>query len=143
MWQQLQPQDFVSATRKQQLYDMINWCTENSSDDRKEFCEALRNSINADIMQNSNGFYWILNRSMVSPNQSEQEKQLLDVKPWDLAQYLGIYDYFYISQIISKSSLDDLMPSIARDDISISNPDLRANQVRFIESVTNGRFNIG
>jgi hypothetical protein len=62
--------------------------------------------------------------------QEEQEKQLLKLKPWDLAQYLAIYDYLYISHMLSNTCLDDLLSSIARDDVSIlSTPDLRTDQV--------------
>jgi hypothetical protein len=75
----------------------------------------------------SNEFKWILRRSF---NREKQGKQLLNTNPWDLAQYLAIYDFLYISRILSNRSLDDLLASIARDDVSIlSNPDLRADQV--------------
>ena len=54
----------------------------------------------------------------------------MKLKPWDLAQYLAIYDYLYISNMLSNTSIDDLLASIARDDVSVlSTPDLRADQV--------------
>ena len=128
LWQRIQPGDLT--TRTQQLCDIVTWCTENLEDDCKDLCNSVRHTIMTDSHDNSNEFNWILKRSMDPINQVEQEKQLLKLKPWDLAQYLAIYDYLFISNMLSNTSLDDLLASIARDDVSVlSTPDLRADQV--------------
>lgn len=113
--------------RRQQLYDMVQWCSENMDDDCKDLCDSVRDTIFTDMLQDSIEFNWALTKSI---KQEDQAKQLLNMKSWDLAQYLAIYDFLYVSQMLSNTSLDDLLASIARDDVSIlSNPDLRADQV--------------
>jgi hypothetical protein len=128
LWQHIQPGDLTTRTR--QLCDIITWCTENADDDCKDICNSVRHIFTTDTSDNSNEFSWILKKSMDPITQEEQEKQLLKLKPWDLAQYLAIYDYLYISHMLSNTCLDDLLSSIARDDVSIlSTPDLRTDQV--------------
>lgn len=128
LWQHVQPGDL--KTRKQQICDIVTWCIEKAEDDRKDLCNSVRHTITTDSSDHSNDFSWIIKKSINPTNQEEQEKQLLKLKPWDLAQYLAIYDYLYISHMLSKTSLDDLLGSIARDDVSVlSTPDLRADQV--------------
>lgn len=128
LWQHIQPEDLT--TRKQQLYDIVTWCTENADDNYKDLCGSVQHTITTDSSDDSNEFSWILKKSTESMNQEEQEKQLLKLKPWDLAQYLAIYDYLYISNMLSNISLDDVLASIARDKVSVLlTPDLRANQV--------------
>ena len=128
MWQHIQPEDLT--TRKQQLCDIVAWCTENADDNCKDLCNSVQHTITTDNSDDSNEFSWILKKSIESMNQEEQEKQLLKLKPWDLAQYLAIYDYLYISNMLSNTSLDDVLAPVARDKVSVlSTPDLRANQV--------------
>jgi len=128
LWQQVQPGDL--SNRRQQICDIATWCIDNAEDDSKYQCNVVRDTITSDTIQDSNEFNWILKRSVETLNQEEQEKQLLKLKPWDLAQYLAIYDYLYISNMLLNMSLDDLLASIARDDVSVlSTPDLRADQV--------------
>jgi len=103
---------------------------DNAEDGHKYHCNSVHDTITSETIQDSKELNWILNTSMDILNQEEQEKQLLKMKPWDLAQYLAIYDYMYISHMLSNRSLDDLLVSIARDDVSVlSTPDLRADQV--------------
>ena len=128
LWEYIQPGNLT--TRTQQLCDIITWCTENADDDCKDLCNSIRHTFTTDTSGNSNEFSWILKKSIDPMTQEEQEKQLLKLKPWDLAQYLAIYDYLYISHMLSNTCLDDLLSSIARDDVSIlSTPDLRTDQV--------------
>jgi hypothetical protein len=141
LWQQLQPQDFTSTMRRQQFCDIVQWCTENADNDDKDLCDSVRNTITADELDESRKFRWALSRSI---NQEDGGRRLLNLKSWDLAQYLAIYDFLYISHILSNSSLDNLLASIARDDVSVlMNPDLRAEQVHLTSDVANVRFNIG
>lgn len=126
--------------RKQQLYDMVQWCTENAGDDFKGLCNSVLDTVTTETEYTSE-FSWILQRTI---NPETPGRQLLNIKPWDLAQYLAIYDFLYISQMLSNTPVDDLLATIARDDMSIlTNPDMRADQVRPSENVTDIRFNIG
>ena len=85
----------------------------------------------------SNSVDWLSERFTCDAKEAQQDN-LLKIKPWDLAQYLGISDYLYISHMLSESSLEDLLAPIARDDASIfSNPDLRAEQVAYVLNYLN------
>jgi hypothetical protein len=115
--------------RGQQLRDMLKWCTDNTDDDFQDLCHSVQDAITTDTIQESDEFKWIVNKSIERDNQA-QGRQILYLRPWELAQYLGIYDYLHISRTLAESSLDDLVATIARDDISFpSNLDLRAEQV--------------
>src|SRR5215471_2474442 len=98
LWQCIQPGDLM--TRKQQLFDIVTWCTENADDVYKDLCNSIGHTITTDTSEDSNEFNWISKKPMNPMNQEEQEKQLLKLKPWDLAQYLAIYDYLYISNML-------------------------------------------
>ena len=140
LWQQIQPSDFTSSTRRQQLCDMITWCRENLVEDPQNLCDSVQDAIISDFLPPTE-YDWIIKRT-----QADQGRQLLTMKPWDLAQYLAIFDFLYISRIFSKGSLEEILAPIARDDISIlTNPDLRADQVcsHFCLRWVNFRFNIG
>jgi hypothetical protein len=116
--------------RRQQICDILKWCGENIEADNKEACDSLQESIMSDSIQQSKGVQWLLNKSIGNFKLHEQGRHLLNVKPWDLAQYLAIYDYFYISHMLANASVEDLLAPIARDDVTIlSNPDLRTEQV--------------
>lgn len=127
--------------RRQQLCDIVQWCTENAEDEDKDLCDSVRNTITTDEPEESTEFGWALSRSI---NQEDGGRRLLNLKSWDLAQYLAIYDFLYISHILSNSCLDNILASIVRDDVSLlTNPDLRADQVNLMRNITNIRFNIG
>jgi hypothetical protein len=116
--------------RRQQLCDIIDWCDDHSADDIEELCDALRDSFAIDgIPWPSREIFWI-SRPICVEIPDDNDRTLLGIKPWELAQYLGVYDYFYVSHVLSNSSLDDLLSSISSDVIPIAfNPDLRAEQV--------------
>lgn len=115
--------------RRQQLCDMMRWCAENVEEDGKSLCESVEEAITTNSPRPVSGANWLLNKNM-DPPKEDPERQLLNLQPWELAQYLAIYDYLYISGMLEDSSLEDLLAPIAKDEISIlTTPDLRTDQV--------------
>jgi hypothetical protein len=128
VWWEIQAQDFESEMRREQISDILSWCGEYIPSEKKEECQSLQHAILAFNPQETEEEIWILQRSMGL----EESGGLLNLNPWDLAHYLAIFDYIYISRILSKSALDDLSISIARDvDSILFNPDLRAEQIQY------------
>jgi hypothetical protein len=127
--------------RRQQVLDMTRWCVDNTGENHKEHCELLQQLITADPLEDVT---WLLENSTEIIKEGEQRRLLSKMKPWELAQYLAIYDFLYISRMLSKVSLEILLAPIARDDVSIfASPDLRVDQVCPWRNVTDIRFNIG
>ena len=133
LWRLIQPRDFIPTMRRQQLGDMMKWCAENVEDDGKSLCGSVEEAITTDSPRPVSGANWLLNKSTGAP-----DRQLLNVEPWELAQYLSVYDYLYISTLLEDCSLEDLLAPIAKDDVSIlTTPDLRADQVTRISARLN------
>src|SRR5271170_2142125 len=129
LWRLIQPRDFIPTMRRQQLCDMMKWCAENVEDDGKSLCESVEEAITTNSPRPVSGANWILAKSPAL-SKDKPERHLLDLQPWELAQYLAIYDYLYISRMLEDSSLEDLLAPIAKDDVSIlATPELRADQV--------------
>ena len=129
LWTEIQPEDFNQMMRRQQLHDIIDWSEHHSADDVEDLCDHLRDTFSINSPALPRTIFWISNSSNLKI-QEDNERSLLSLRPWELAHYLGIYDYFYVSHMLSKCPLDDLLSSIAADDVKItSNPDLRAEQV--------------
>jgi hypothetical protein len=125
---QIQPQDFNSTMRRQQIWDILNWCIENIEIEGKEGCGSLQDNILSYVPQDTMEESWLLQRS----SSLDDREPFLDLRPWDLAQYLAVHDYIYISRMLARSSLDILSVSIARDDATILlNPELRAEQIQY------------
>jgi len=104
---------------------MITWCRENLQEDPQNLCDSVQDAIISDS-PNLTQYSWITKTSNI-PN---GDQAIINMKPWDLAQYLAIYDFLYVSRILGEVSLNDILSPIARDDMSIlSSPDLRADQV--------------
>jgi hypothetical protein len=116
--------------RRQQLCDIIDWCDDHSADDIEELCDALRDSFAIDgTPWPSREIFWI-SRPICVEIPDDNDRPLLGIKPWELAQYLGVYDYLYVSHVLSRPSLDDLLSSSSADDaLIVFNPNLRAEQV--------------
>jgi hypothetical protein len=130
-WQTIQPQDFSQTMRRQQLCDIVDWCDDHSADDTEDICDSLREAFSIDSIQLNpeRGIFWI-SKPISVEIADDNDRTLVGIKPWDLAQYLGVYDYLYVSHMLSKCPLDDLLSSIAADEFTVScNPDLRAEQV--------------
>lgn len=125
--------------RRQQLEDMIHWCAENIDEDGRALCLSVRGALHMNTVTFSNSVDWLSERFTGDAKEGQQDS-LLNIKPWDLAQYLGISDYLYVSHMLSESSLEDLLAPISRDDALIYlNPDLRAEQVaRVLTSLNPG-----
>jgi hypothetical protein len=128
LWQEIQPQDIRHASRRPQLLDIIDWCTQNTENEGEELCESARASVNTVMEQESNRASWSASRD--GARHGEQVTVLLNLQPWDLAQYLAIYDYLYVVRMVEDSPLDELLCSTAKDVSTTSlNPDLRQEQV--------------
>jgi hypothetical protein len=128
LWQEIQPQDIGHASRRHQLLDIIDWCTQNTEDQGEKLCESVRTSVNTDMERESSRASWSASRD--GTRHGEQETALLNLQPWDLAQYLAIYDYLYIVRMVEDAPLDELLCSTAKDVSTTSlNPDLRTEQV--------------
>src|SRR5579871_2828951 len=95
LWQQLQPQCMSNPTHRQQLEDMILWCTENIDEDGRALCLCVRGALDMNTVTFSNSVDWLSERFTCDAKEAQQDN-LLKIKPWDLAQYLGISDYLYI-----------------------------------------------
>jgi len=129
LWRLIQPRDFIPTMRRQQLCDMMKWCAENVEDDGKSLCESVEEAITTNSPRPVSGASWLLAKSIALPK-DQPERHLLNLQPWELAQYLAIHDYLYISRMLEDSSLEDLLAPIAKDDVSIlTTPELRADQV--------------
>lgn len=129
LWTGIQPEDFNQTMRRQQLHDIVDWSEDNSADDVEDLCDYLRESFSIDSSQPPRSIFWISNPISVELS-DDNEMSLWSLRPWELALYLGIYDYFYVSHMLSKCPLDELLSSIAADDATITvNPNLRAEQV--------------
>ena len=129
LWRLIQPRDFIPTMRRQQLCDMMKWCAENVEDDGKSLCKSVEEAITTNSPRPISGANWLLAKSVAFPK-DQPERHLLNLQPWELAHYLAIYDYLYISRMLENSSLEDLLAPIAKDDVSIlTTPDLRADQV--------------
>ena len=128
LWQEIQPQDIRHASHRHQLLDIIDWCTQNTETEGEELCESVRTSVNTDMEQESSRASWLASRN--GTRHGEQERVLLNLQPWDLAQYLAIYDYLYVFRVVEDSPMDDFLRSTAKDVSTTSlNPDLRPEQV--------------
>jgi hypothetical protein len=113
--------------RRQQVFDMTRWCTENIDDSHKEHCDLLQQLITEDPLEDVT---WLLKNSTEIIKGDKQTRLVSNMKPWELAQYLAIYDFLYMSRMLSEVPLEVLLAPIARDDVSIfTSPDLRADQV--------------
>lgn len=113
--------------RRQQVLDMIGWCADNVDGSHKEYCELLQQAITKDPLED---IPWLLGNSMEIHKQKQQTRFLSNMKPWELAHYFAIYDFLYMSRMLSEVSLEVLLAPIAQDDVSIfASPDLRADQV--------------
>jgi hypothetical protein len=121
LWLEIQPRDFKETMRRQQTYDIINWCIENADDDMRNICDSVLEKLTMPTTPQSP---W-------APRVTGQghHSDLFSIKPWDLAQYLAVYDYVYISRILLDSSLEELLSQEVPNNKSISYPDLRADQV--------------
>jgi hypothetical protein len=129
LWHEIRVEDFSPPVRKQQLHGILNWCIENIDEMDETICTFVEEATTTDTEQISTELSWIFAKSSLSGT-GTQDKTLVKMKPWDLAQYLAIYDYIYISRLFSESSLEELLAPIAPDDATIfSNPDLRGKQV--------------
>ena len=127
VWLEIQPEDFSQIMRRQQVRDILDWCAEHIDDEGKALCDTLKTHVTSDKYSLSNEMTWLLKNSN---DGNEQWKSLLSVRSWDLAQYLAIFDYIYVSRMLSDTPLEVLLATVAQDDASIlSNPDLRAEQV--------------
>lgn len=121
--------------RRQQLLDIVDWCDDHSADDIEEICDSLRDSFSINFTPLPRSIFWIAKPISVEIPE-ENERTLLNIRPWELVQYLGIYDYLYVEHMLSKCPLDDLLSSIAADEPAISSgPDLRSEQVWFFGGV--------
>jgi hypothetical protein len=130
LWRLVQPRDFISTMRRQQLCDMMKWCAENVEEDGKSLCGSVEEAITTNSPRPVSGANWLLNKTIDAPKDAPPERPILNIQPWELAQYLAIYDYLYISRMLEDSSLEDLLAPIARDEVSIlTTPNLRADQV--------------
>ena len=144
LWRLVQPRDFIPTMRRQQLCDIMRWCAENVEDDGKSLCESVEEAITTNSPRPVSGANWLLIKT-IDPVKEDPERQLLNIQPWELAQYLAIFDYLYISRMLEDSSLEDLLAPIAKDEISIlTTPDLRADQVPLLKmKEANSRSNTG
>jgi hypothetical protein len=128
LWQDIQPQDIGHTRHRHQLLDMVDWCTQNSGNEGEELCECLRTLLNTHPEQISNKPTCLESRN--GTYHEEQERTLMNIQPWDLAQYLAIYDYQYIFRMLEGSPLNEFLGYTAKDSSSASlNPDLRPEQV--------------
>jgi len=107
----------------------VEWCTNNADENDKELCQSVGQLVNTEPVNEASGLCWLI---PCDDNPSQGDISLLDLSPWELTQYLAIYDYLYISEMLSKRSLEELLVSIAPDESTVlSNPGLRADQIRY------------
>lgn len=131
--------------RKELPHDILSWCKQNVQDADDSGYKALEEAIDAENSAQYSIFEWVSINSYLSKTCKPQELPLVEMKHQDLAQYLAIYDYVYISRLLSQSYLEDFLIPITKDEISgFIEPDTRANQVHSSLRPTNAhRYNAG
>jgi hypothetical protein len=123
LWKEIQPRDFMDTMRRQQLGDILSWCADNAGDKIQDLCDSMREAV---ITGQERRGLW---SSPMTSRIDISHRDVLSIKPWDLAQYFGVYDYMYVSRVLSDSSLEDIVARSTNDDTVSTNPDLRADQV--------------
>jgi hypothetical protein len=114
--------------RRHQLLDIINWCEQHVGDENKGVHHSLQAHLDTEPVQTA--IEWTYLTPIQDPQPQEQKKTLQNFSSWELAQYFSIYDYLYISHVLDVCSLKDLLNASADDSTTLSEPDLRAEQVQ-------------
>jgi hypothetical protein len=123
------PQDLSQGMREQQVTDILSWCSKNASPGSHEICECFSTKFQQGSESQLMESCWLLLPS-TAISDDDNEGAFLEITPWELTQYLAIFDYLYLTHLLSQSSFDDLVGTIASDEATIlSNSNLRAEQV--------------
>jgi hypothetical protein len=113
--------------RKKQVDDILAWCFHNADEYDKQLCHSTFEFINSENPGQSRELSWPL-----SGDDDLSDKTLFNVLPSEISEYLAIYDYFYLSDILSTRSIEELLVPIASENNATTfNPDLRSDQLRY------------
>lgn len=125
----MRPDDLNQGIRKRQISDILNWCTENAHENDRDLCLATVQKFEAATHQMQLGDSWFT-ASDERLSSEGLDTTVLELTAWELTQYLAIYDYLYLLDLLSHRSVEELLAPIAADEVTVlSNPDLRAEQV--------------
>lgn len=129
LWFEMRPDELNQGIRKQQISDILNWCTENAHEDDRDLCRATVQKFEVATYQMELGNSWLI-ASDERLRSKDLDTPVLELTAWELTQYLAIYDYLYLLDLLSHRSVEELLAPIAADEVTVlSNPDLRAEQV--------------
>jgi hypothetical protein len=119
--------------RRHQLLDIINWCEQDVGDENMGVYHSLQAHLDTEPVQTA------IEGTHLTPiyktRHQAQKKTLQNFSPWELAQYFAIYDYLYISHVLEVCSLKELLNTSADESTTLSEPDLRAEQVQTMYTV--------
>ena len=129
LWSAEWPQDLNLGLRRQQVSDIFDWCHKNTPQNDRGFYQSMVERFERNSVREACEVRWLL-PLMEHVRFGNQDTTLLELTAWELTQYLAIYDYLYLSELLSHCSLDNLLSTIASDEATVlSHPDLRAEQV--------------
>jgi len=127
MWYLIRPDDLMETMRKQQVNDILKWCSNHLSEETQSLYNSVVKHFSTEIYAQP-PMRWLTKPIM----ESGKRNHLLNLKGKEIAHYLATYDLIYITHILEKTTLTTLIPQIANDEISIfTTPDLRTEQLQY------------
>src|SRR5271156_1716023 len=127
MWYLIRPDDLMETMRKQQVNDILKWCSNHLSEETQALYNSVLKAFTTE-MYDEPPVRWLAK----PVTEIEKRNHPLNLKAKDVAHYIATYDFLYIAHILEKTSLATLIPQIANDEISIfTTPDLRAEQIQY------------
>src|SRR5579859_3131514 len=82
LWREVQPRDFADMMRRQQVYDIIDWCTKHLNEDQKRLCATVKDQLSTYTADKDLDGIWPTYPT--NEEEGEEEKDILEIKSWDL-----------------------------------------------------------